>query len=427
MTPTIGIVTALPVEGAAVRHLVDDLQPARGIDDPNHYHCGWLPSADAGRPHRIVTTVLPHDGTRNASAICTDLLRSFHTVRCVVICGIAGGIPAAQTPERHVRLGDVVVATEGVVDYGHVWRTDGTDELRRPVAGMSVDLLRAARELQLGERLGRRPWEQWLAAPPNGFHRPHAARDVLTLGGLTARHPDRRLSGHPTGMPRIHYASVGSADQLVRDELWRNELAGRYHIRAIEMESSGIAAGSALHGAQWFVVRGIADYCDAAKNDLWHPYASLVAAAYLRALLAECPNLAPAASSATVGLPASGPTDTDPLETHPLGTYPLETHHDRNERIAVDGLRAIVETFQTIPLFREDLQRQAFLSQLPDEIRTAVPYHTNGRLHIIAAVRACERFPSGRDAFLQALRLSLPERSGDLERAERVVAEHWSG
>ena len=405
MTPTIGIVTALPVEGAAVCLLINDLQSVRGVDDPNYYHCGWLPSADPSRPHQVVTTVMPRDGTRGAAAICTDLLRSFHTVRCVVMCGIAGGIPAPEAPDRHVQLGDVVVATEGIVDYGHVWRDDGTDTLRRPVEGMSVELLRAARELQLAERLGHRPWEQWLAAPPGGFRRPDVALDLLSSGGLATERPPAGQhaghSGYPTGMPRIHYASVGSADQLVRDEVWRDELASRYWIRAVEMEASGIAAGSVLHGVRWFVIRGVADYCDAMKDNLWHAYASLVAAAYLRALLAVCPNLTP----------ASGPV--------------IPGASSENGRIPVADLQAIVDTLQTIPLFREDLQRQEFLAQLPDEVRTAVPYHANGRLHIIAVVRTCVRFRGGRDAFLRALRLSLADTSTDLEHAEQIVAWHW--
>jgi len=37
------------------------------------------------------------------------------------------------------------------------------------------------------------------------------------------------------------------------------------------------------------VVRGICDYCDDNKNDLWQGYAAVVAAAYTRALLELIP------------------------------------------------------------------------------------------------------------------------------------------
>ena len=39
-----------------------------------------------------------------------------------------------------------------------------------------------------------------------------------------------------------------------------------------------------------FFLRGICDYCDANKNDLWQPYAALAAAAYVRALLESMPG-----------------------------------------------------------------------------------------------------------------------------------------
>ena len=36
---------------------------------------------------------------------------------------------------------------------------------------------------------------------------------------------------------------------------------------------------------RYFIVRGICDDCDKNKNDVWQPYAAVVAAAYTRALL----------------------------------------------------------------------------------------------------------------------------------------------
>src|SRR5256714_14907421 len=131
----VGIVTALPVECAAVRLLVDDLvdQPAPG--DPNHYMSGWLPSRELGRPHRVVVAMQAQDGTRNAATISTDLIRSFPHVRCVVMCGIAGGMPTPAVPERHVRLGDIVVGTGGGGGHGPPPPGNGTDPPRPPVGG----------------------------------------------------------------------------------------------------------------------------------------------------------------------------------------------------------------------------------------------------------------------------------------------------
>jgi len=272
---SIGIVTALAIECAAIRLLTDDLRRHTVLGDRNYYHVGGIPSVDPDRPHRVVLTVLPEDGTRNAAAVCAGLLRSFPTVRCVVMCGIAGGVPGPCRPDGDVRLGDIVVATKGLVDFDHVRSVERDDQLRRAVDGLSRDLLRAERELEVGEHTGERPWERWL----DGTARP--------IPPLFTRPPgaDR--------WPRIHRGAIGSADRLIRDAARRDEIACRYDVRAVEMESSGIAVGSALHAIHWFVVRGIADYCDRDKDDSWHPYASLAAAAYVRALLGECQPLTP--------------------------------------------------------------------------------------------------------------------------------------
>jgi nucleoside phosphorylase len=37
------------------------------------------------------------------------------------------------------------------------------------------------------------------------------------------------------------------------------------------------------------VIRGISDYCDTHKNDIWHGYAAAVAAAYARQLFFHIP------------------------------------------------------------------------------------------------------------------------------------------
>ena len=122
---TVGIVTALAVEFAAVRSLVDG--PVRLLipDDPNHYFAGTVPSLDPHRRHGLVMAMLPQDNNKNAAAVCSDLLRSFPSIQTVIMCGVAGGIPSPDPATEHLRLGDIVVGVHGVVDYDHVWRVDG--------------------------------------------------------------------------------------------------------------------------------------------------------------------------------------------------------------------------------------------------------------------------------------------------------------
>ena len=128
---TIGIIAALAIEGAAMRTLMSGPRPVRMQDDPNEYRMGRLDSAEPGRPHRAVLVTLAESDTRNAAATCTDMLRSFPHIRCVIMVGIAGGVPAPRRPQEHVRLGDVVIALDGIVDYGHVRQGPDGAEPRR--------------------------------------------------------------------------------------------------------------------------------------------------------------------------------------------------------------------------------------------------------------------------------------------------------
>jgi nucleoside phosphorylase len=291
--PTIGLVTAIPEEFAAVRALLDVSFERNVFGDPATYVLGSIPSREAGRSHHTALTLLGETATDAAADGCTHLLRSFPSVVAVVMVGIAAGIPNRDRPERHVRLGDVVVATQGIIDYGHVRGVAGGDQPRRQFPRPSPRFVRCADMLKADEFGGLRPWEQWLGVdrPPNlaGYDRPAPQSDVLRDGvGNRLPHPRRNLSGHVKGMPKVHYGSIGSADISVRDAATRDELAAQHGFLAVEMEGAGIGRSSFLNGKEWFVIRGVSDYGDGHRDDAWRRHASLTAAAYLRSLLAKC-------------------------------------------------------------------------------------------------------------------------------------------
>lgn len=277
-----------------MRTLMAGLQTIRVADDPSEYRLGHLDSAEPGRPHRVVLVTLPEDNTRNAAVTCTDMLRSFPHIRCVVMTGVAGGVPAPDDPKRHVRLGDLVIATDGIVDYGHVRQDAAGAEPRRPISGVSPDLKRIALRLEQDQILGARmDWER-LCTPPEEypmavFARPAEGQDQLHRGRRVIPHPDRKLSGHPGDCPKVHFGKIGSADVLLKSAALRDELIAQHGVLAFEMETAGVAVGVANRGINWFVLRGIVDYCDQYKTDVWHPYGALVAAAGVRAILAQCP------------------------------------------------------------------------------------------------------------------------------------------
>src|SRR5262249_24017023 len=161
----------------------------------------------------------------------TGMARSFPSVQHVVMCGIAGRIPVGVDSAEQVRLGDIVSAAEGLVDYGHLRVVPPGAELRRAVDGLSRVLQRADRELAARELPGGRPWldliDERADDLPVGFRRPDA------------------------GQPRVHRTIVASADWLLRDARVRDDLAVRFNARAVEMEGSGIAVAADLQGLHW--------------------------------------------------------------------------------------------------------------------------------------------------------------------------------
>lgn len=296
--PNVGLITAIPEEFAAVRALLDAPAEHYVDGDPALYVLGSLPSRDPTRNHHTVLTLLGATATNAAASGCTNLVRSFPSTIAVIMVGIAAGIPNPYRPQRHVRLGDIVVATHGLIDYDHIRAAADGVQPRRPFPLPSTRLVRCANMLKADELSGSRPWEQWLGAgrPRNltGYGRPPHHTDVLQdHGGYRLQHPNRNVSGHRKGYPKVHYGAIGSADRSLYDAATRDQLAQRHGFLAVEMEGAGIGSSTFLNNLEWFVIRGISDYGDGNRSEFWRRHASLVAACYLRALLSKCLPLEP--------------------------------------------------------------------------------------------------------------------------------------
>jgi nucleoside phosphorylase len=180
-TPVFGILTALPEEFAAIRTFIDDPQRVNVEGDRADYLIGTMPSADPGRAHTVVLTILGEIGNAAAASACTNLLRSYRSVHCLLMVGIAAGVPDPGRPERHVRLGDIVVA-RGIAEYDNVREDDDGPVSRWTFPPPSPLLQRRARLLQAGEMTGVRPWEDLLTFQMRlfpQFGRPLESADVL--------------------------------------------------------------------------------------------------------------------------------------------------------------------------------------------------------------------------------------------------------
>lgn len=282
---TIGILTALPRECAAVRRMLQGevRWKAEGEGGGRDYYIGEVPS-DGGAAHVVAVALLQDMGNNSAALRAQALLHHFPKVRHLVMCGIAGGVPQPGEPEHDVRLGDIVVSNRGgVVQYDLVKEhPDGKEDHRHPPRPPSPELLDAARHLQTEEAMGNRPWEAFLAVCGRilGGERP---QDNIDARGVEVVYPPDR--SRSSGMPRVFHSPIAAANTLLKNRTRRDYLGKTFGVKAVEMEGSGVADATWFDAAGYLVVRGICDYCDENKGDLWHGPAAAAAAAYVRALI----------------------------------------------------------------------------------------------------------------------------------------------
>ncbi len=283
---TIGIITALPKEYAAVRVMLEDVTRWTTPSERGRhtYDLGMIPAAEGG--HHVVAVVLLRDQGNNSAAVgATRLLSHFPRIKHIIMCGIAGGVPRPGEPEHDVRLGDIVVSSrKGVVQYDLVKESPrAAKEHRSPPRPPSAELLAAVNVLNSEKLEGKRPWEGHLERGDHieGATRP---RDNLDARGAVVDYPNDRLRRE--GLPRVFEGTIAASNTLLKNSKHRDFLGRKFGAKAVEMEGSGVADATWDDGhAGYLVVRGICDYCDEKKGDLWQGAAAVAAAAYCRALL----------------------------------------------------------------------------------------------------------------------------------------------
>lgn len=294
MKPTIGIITALPKEYAAVSILLEnkkDKYKVPGSGASRRYCLGEIPTEE-GNKHSLV---LANAGMGNniAATRASLLLEHFPNVKSIIMVGIAGGVPNPDKVDDHVRLGDIVVSNEnGVIQYDLIKQEIHDITHRNPPRPPSASLLEAVKYLEAEEILGNRPWKKYIDQSLSIIKtiRPSEDTDILYCSDS----PETKIK-HPKdpkrieGQSRVFTGPIASANILQKDPKARDKLRDKFGVKAIEMEASGIADATWNHEVGYLVVRGICDYCDSHKNDEWQQYAAIVAAAYTRALIESMP------------------------------------------------------------------------------------------------------------------------------------------
>ena len=291
---TIGILTALPYEYAAVcgvLGLTQDIASPPVNKTRQTYKIGEIQSRYGGT-HVVVAALLPKMGN-NLAASCTTLLTE-HCINLdsIVMCGIAGAVPNMEKVDDHVRLGDIVVSNEkGVVQYDFIKQHKDFEEHRHSNNQPSAQLLSATRILQADAEVGDWRWkeslERFISSAGTNWQRPGSEKDILNEGnGVHPEDPQRNQIAS-----RVFYGPIASANKVLTDPEVRNKLRDSFQVKAVEMEGSGVSDATWVSGRGYIVIRGICDYCNPDKADGWHHYAAAIAAAYTRSLIESVPTV----------------------------------------------------------------------------------------------------------------------------------------
>jgi nucleoside phosphorylase len=298
---TIGWICALPTESIAAQLVLDEEFEAVNITDSrdtNSYQYGRI------KDHYVVIAILPSGyGKVNAATVGTNLLRSFPNVRIGLTVGIGGGAPSP----KDIRLGDVVVGTPqgkhtGILqhDFGKSIQGVGFQRMGRlnsppqalltAVSNLQTNHARQGNGLKkaVGHLLKKNTHMK------ESFARPDSDTDILFEAefihqGKACDSCDSclRVAGKVKKRTqradkelKVHYGTIASGDELLRDANRRDRLASDEGVLCFEMETAGL-----MNSFPCLVIRGICDYSDSHKNKIWQGFAAMAAAAYAKQLL----------------------------------------------------------------------------------------------------------------------------------------------
>lgn len=291
---TIGIVTALTKEHAAMSLQIDEKTPYT-IQNGRFNQAittGTIPAFSNGK--HVVALTMCEMGNNTAAITATQLQSQFRNMQVIIMVGIAGAVPNPSNYETHVRLGDIVISgQEGVIQYDMIKQNEeGNIEHRHHPRPPSNHLLQSVRVLDSERINGHRPWMTALDRTSSNtiYSRPDENKDILLSTEepiVPVQHPNdpERINNEP----KLFIGAIGAGNKLLKSACERDELREKFKLKAIEMESSGISDAARLSGLEYLVIRGTCDYCAPNKNNDWQFYAAAVASSYCRSLLEKTP------------------------------------------------------------------------------------------------------------------------------------------
>ncbi|KAJ5116730.1 hypothetical protein N7456_001078 [Penicillium angulare] len=296
----VGWICPLEVEQVAAMEMLDEdheLLPQPSADT-NIYNLGSI------NGHNVVIAGLPRTGSCSAATVVSQMKMTFPNLKYVLLVGIGGGVPVS-TDQGMIRLGHVVVSQStgihsGAIQYDRGKAKSGHFERTGSLAPPPTALLNAAREVAVHrQRMEHDPIERNIQRIKTSrrtlkhFEFPGTAKDHLYRsnyehqqkgvscedGACDSEQRIKRSADGDASFVVVHRGTIASGELVIRDANKRDNLAQEYEVLCFEMEAAG-----ALADFPCLVIRGISDYCDSHKSDIWHGYAAAAAAAYARQL-----------------------------------------------------------------------------------------------------------------------------------------------
>ncbi|XWW92746.1 hypothetical protein V2A60_000672 [Cordyceps javanica] len=291
----------LEVEEIAALEMLDEEHESLNVPptDSNIYHLGAINS------HNVVIIGLPRPGNCPAATVITQMKMTFPNLKYGLLVGIGGGVPV-ETDRGMIRLGHVVVSEptgthSGAVQYDHGKAKTGEFERTGYLQPPPTALLNAARELSVQrQRMDVDPvWSNTQRIDTSRSRFRHFKFPGVTNDSLYQPDYEHRQKGSSCEdcgcdpkqriepsidefnetFVTVHRGTVASGELVLRKAKKRDYLARKYGVLCFETEAAGASTDFPC-----MVIRGISDYCDSHKNDVWHGYAAAVAAAYARQL-----------------------------------------------------------------------------------------------------------------------------------------------
>ncbi|KAF1954477.1 kinesin light chain [Byssothecium circinans] len=291
------------------RLMLDEEHPNPPYDthfDENTYICGSINS------HAVVVATLPQGQTGNVNAgrLTGSMFKTFPNIRMAVLVGTGGGIPRPEVPEdslQDVHLGDVVVGWPGdgkpacvYHDRGRA-KVDGQLEMVGTMQDPDWRLTSALGILVSDHDMGKTTFDDQRARlqrhkKKHKFAYPGAEHDKLFKAAYRhagdygskcvtcdqnelVQRPQRAKEDQHTLV--FHQGRIATGNAVIQDGELRDKISARCDgALCVEIEAAGVDANR-----RCLVIRGISDYADSHKSDMWRSYAASNAAAFTRELL----------------------------------------------------------------------------------------------------------------------------------------------